>query len=111
MADETRATADSMKEADSVKGEKAERIDGQINEIRETLGVLESNLPQQVDGYALSKKSKLPWKVLLYRDALIWRIVELGRSALERPRRPTGVGHCCHEGSGGDERGVVVSLC
>jgi hypothetical protein len=83
MADETRATTDHITGADSVKSEKAERIEGQIDEIRETLGILESNLPQQVDGYALSQKSKLPWKVLLYREALIWRIVELGRSALE----------------------------
>ena len=54
-----------------------------INEIRESLAMLESDLPRQVDGFALSQKSKLPWKVLLYREALIWRIVELGRSALE----------------------------
>lgn len=66
-----------------MKGEKAERIEGQIDEIRETLGILESNLPRQLDGYALSRKSKLPWKVLLYREALIWRVVELGKSALE----------------------------
>ena len=54
-----------------------------MNEIRETLGILEFNLPRQLDGYALSQKSKMPWKVLLYREALIWRIVELGRSALQ----------------------------
>jgi hypothetical protein len=64
-------------------GERANKIAAQINEIRESLAMLESDLPRQVDGFALSQKSKLPWKVLLYREALIWRIVELGRSALE----------------------------
>jgi hypothetical protein len=65
------------------EGEKPNKIEVLMNEIHETLGLLETNLPRQVDGYALSQKSKLPWKVLLYREALIWRIVELGRSALE----------------------------
>jgi hypothetical protein len=64
-------------------GERANKIAALINEIRESLAMLESNLPRQVDGFVLSQKSKLPWKVLLYREALIWRIVELGRSALE----------------------------
>ena len=54
-----------------------------MDEIREGLALLESNLPRQVDGFALSQKSKLPWKVLLYRESLIWRIVELGRTAFE----------------------------
>lgn len=59
------------------------KIAALINEIRESLALLESNLPRQVDGFALSQKSKLPWKVLLYRESLIWRILELGRSAFE----------------------------
>jgi hypothetical protein len=54
-----------------------------MREIAETLAVLESNLPQQVDGFALSQKSKMPWKVLLYREALIWRVVELSKRAFE----------------------------
>jgi len=65
------------------EGERVRKIAALVNEIRESLSVLESNLPRQIDGFALSQKSKLPWKVLLYREALIWRIVELGRSALE----------------------------
>ena len=65
------------------EGEGVSRIAALTNEIRERLAMLESNLPRQIDGFALSEKSKLPWKVLLYREALIWRIVELGRSALE----------------------------
>jgi len=54
-----------------------------MREIPQSLAVLESSLPRQVDGFALSQKSKLPWKVLLYREALIWRMVELSRSAFE----------------------------
>jgi hypothetical protein len=62
---------------------RAKRLAALTNEIRQSLELLESSLPKQIDGWALSKKTKLPWKVLLYREALIWRIVELGRSALE----------------------------
>jgi hypothetical protein len=62
---------------------RTERIADLISEIPGTLDLLQSMLPRQVDGFALSQKSKLPWKVLLYRGALLWRIVELGRSAFE----------------------------
>jgi hypothetical protein len=40
-----------------------------------------SNLPRKIDGFALSHKSKMPWKVLLYREAHIWRMVELSKRA------------------------------
>jgi len=62
---------------------RTERIAALMGEIRESLELLESSLPRQVDGFALSQKSKLPWKVLLYREVLTWRTVELGRSAFE----------------------------
>ena len=39
-----------------------------MDEIPKSLELLESNLPKQIDGYALSQKSKMPWKVLLYRE-------------------------------------------
>jgi hypothetical protein len=54
-----------------------------IDEIRGRLMLIESNLPKRVDAMAVSAESKLPFKVLLYREALIWRIAELGRAALE----------------------------
>jgi len=53
--------------------------------IAEVVGRLESferNLPRQIDPPALSR-SKLPFKALAYREALIWRVTELGRAALE----------------------------
>ncbi len=54
-----------------------------MDEIRGTLELLESNLPERVDAMAVSPTSKLPFKVLLYREALIWRMVELGRAAFQ----------------------------
>lgn len=54
-----------------------------MDEIRKGLELLESNLPKRVDAMAVSRTSKLPFKALLYREALIWRMVELGRGAFE----------------------------
>jgi hypothetical protein len=65
------------------KNERSEKIAALIEEIGDSLALLESTLPRQIDGFALSRESKLPWKVLLYRESLTWRIVELGRSAFE----------------------------
>jgi hypothetical protein len=53
-------------------------------EIQEGLNRLEANLPSRVDGFAISSASKLPFKVLRYRAALMWRMAELVRG---------GVGH------------------
>jgi hypothetical protein len=54
-----------------------------IDEIRNNLELLESSLPKRVDGWALSQMSKLPFKVLGYREALAWRMAELSRAAFE----------------------------
>ena len=54
-----------------------------MDEIRGNLEQLESNLPKRVDGWALSQFSKLPFKVLVCREALSWRMAELGRAAFE----------------------------
>jgi hypothetical protein len=53
-----------------------------MDEIRHRLEAFESNLPKHVDGFALFRDSKLPAKVLRYRESLIWRVAELGRAAL-----------------------------
>jgi len=45
-----------------------------MDEIRENLNLLESRLSKRVDGWALSQLSKLPFKVLVYREALSWRM-------------------------------------
>jgi hypothetical protein len=54
-----------------------------LNEIRGRLELLESSLPKRVDAMEVSPISKLPFKALLYREALIWRMAELGRGAFE----------------------------
>jgi hypothetical protein len=51
-------------------------------EIQEGLDRLEASLPKRVDGPAISLVSKLPFKVLLYRAALMWRMAELVRGAV-----------------------------
>lgn len=54
-----------------------------MEEIRGRIIWLESNLPVSVDAMAVSRASKLPFKVLLYRESLIWRMAELARGAFE----------------------------
>jgi len=54
-----------------------------MDEIRENLNLLESRLSKRVDGWALSQLPKLPFKVLVYREALSWRMAELGHAAVE----------------------------
>lgn len=54
-----------------------------MSEIRGRVELLESSLPKRVDAMVVSPTSKLPFKVLLYREALIWRMAELGRAAFE----------------------------
>jgi cation transport regulator ChaC len=60
-----------------------EFLNSLMDEIRGRLELLESNLPARVDGFALSPHTKIPFKVLLYRDALIWRMAELSHGAFE----------------------------
>lgn len=57
-----------------------------MNEIRERLESLEASLPERLDAMAVSH-SKLPWKPVLYRETLRWRMAELGRAALENFER------------------------
>lgn len=60
-----------------------ESVASLMDEIRGNLELLESNLPERVDGWALSQLSKLPFKVLVYREALAFRMTELSRAAFE----------------------------
>jgi hypothetical protein len=60
-----------------------EVLESMMGEIRERVDLLESNLPRRVDGFGISPHSKLPFKVLLYREVLIWRMAELSRSAFD----------------------------
>jgi hypothetical protein len=64
-----------------------ESVASLMTEICRNLELLEANLPKRVDGRALSQLSKLPFKVLVYREALSWRTAELARAAFEEFER------------------------
>lgn len=53
-----------------------------LAEIRGRLTILENSLPKQIDPIGISR-TKLPFTVLNYREALIWRVAELARAALQ----------------------------
>jgi hypothetical protein len=59
-----------------------ESIEDLMSEISGRLELLESRLPTRVDAM-VSPDSKLPFKALIYRAALIWRMAELSRGAFE----------------------------
>lgn len=54
-----------------------------LEDARRNLALLEASLPRKVDGYALSSKTKLPFKALWFRDSLCWRMAQLSRSAFD----------------------------
>src|ERR1035438_1863965 len=56
-------------------------LDEMLAESRGRLTILEKSLPRQIDPIAISR-TKLPSKVLNYREALIWRVAELASAAL-----------------------------
>src|ERR1700730_15259486 len=56
--------------------------DEMLAEIRGRLTILENSLPKQIDPIGISR-TKLPFKLLNYREALIWRVAELARAALQ----------------------------
>jgi hypothetical protein len=54
-----------------------------LDECRGRVQALESSLPKHLDAMDVSRTAKLPWKALLSRESLSWRMAELARSALE----------------------------
>jgi cation transport protein ChaC len=60
-----------------------ESFESMMDEIRGRVELLEANLPRRVDGFGISPHTKIPFKVLLYREVLVWRMAELSRCALE----------------------------
>jgi hypothetical protein len=58
-----------------------ESLDVLLDEIQRRLSALESSLPKHLDAKAISPTAKLPFKALVYREALIWRMAELSRVA------------------------------
>lgn len=61
----------------------SDRLSRDIEVAEKVLLLLQESLPKRVDIAALGVKEKLPWKILTLREALIWRIHELGRTSLE----------------------------
>ena len=57
-------------------------LDEMLTEVRERLKGIEASLPKKIDRIGISR-TKLPFKVLNYPEALIWRIAELARAALQ----------------------------
>jgi len=60
-----------------------ETADTLLAEVDARLLLLEAGRPKGLDEFALSSISELPFKALRYRESLLWRIVQLGRSAFE----------------------------
>lgn len=54
-----------------------------ISEIRAQLALISYNLPSVVDPAGISLVAKIPYKVLTFREALLWRTEELARTACE----------------------------
>lgn len=59
------------------------QIEQRLQEIARRIEMMESSLPKRIDPASISLKAKLPFKALDYREALLWRFVELCRCALD----------------------------
>ena len=57
-----------------------------MTEIRGRIEILDASLPLRVDAM-VSPDSKLPYKAVIYREALAWRMAELSRGAFENFER------------------------
>lgn len=58
-------------------------IEELLNQTATRLESLEGTRQVSIGASTISKVSKLPFKALLYRESLLWRITELGRTSLE----------------------------
>ena len=57
------------------------------------LAEIRAVLPAELHARALSRSAKIPFKVALYRDSLLWRIDELGHAALAAYDQPQHVAY------------------
>ena len=59
-----------------------------MDEIRDRLELLESNLPQRIEAGGIFRRSKLPFRTdFQCREVLAWRCAELAREAYEALKR------------------------
>jgi hypothetical protein len=49
----------------------------------QALAAIAGKLPRRLQARVFSKRAKIPFKVALHRDSLMWRIEELGRASLD----------------------------
>jgi hypothetical protein len=62
-------------------------LDDDLKEARGRANALRASLPQSVDAVALGVRSKAPFQLLCAREALIWRMEELARTACDSLER------------------------
>ena len=60
-----------------------QNIDDLLKEAKQRCQLLSECLPKRVDPVSISYTAKIPWKAMVYREALIWRTEELARTAYE----------------------------
>jgi hypothetical protein len=60
-----------------------QELESRRADIRQWLDDVRARLPATVEARALSTKTRLPFKALCCRAALIWRVEELGRTAFD----------------------------
>jgi hypothetical protein len=86
-----------------------ESLENLMTEIRGRLDLLESSLPTRVDAM-VSPESKLPFKALIYRAALIWRMAELSRGAFENFEKDKLALACLERTSNTDRNWLAARL-
>ncbi|MBW2605065.1 MAG: hypothetical protein JRE28_12245, partial [Deltaproteobacteria bacterium] len=50
---------------------------------KELVALFKNNLPSRVDPASLTWESKIPWKAMALREALLYRVAELSESAID----------------------------
>jgi len=58
-------------------------VDDLLVEARERVGLLSQSLPKSIDPAGISLTAKIPYKVLIYRESIIWRTEEIARTTVQ----------------------------
>lgn len=62
-----------------------------ITALKALISEFKGNLPNRVDPASLTWTSKIPWKAVNLREALLYRITELGESAIDLYEKPNRI--------------------
>jgi hypothetical protein len=90
------------------KSEESLTLDEMIAEVQEQLKILETSLPTQIDPIGISR-TKLPFKVLNYREAAIWRRRTGKGSSPDLRSRTVRRRYCLDAGCGRNQCSPLVS--